>query len=196
MRLRSGFNVVVALLLSLGVTYARDGLAQQSEGSMQDARALAKAMRLEQSLKQAFATASQSKSGDGRVSPEGFACLERGDYSFTDELYAAAFNTMFTAQELKDALAFYSKPVGQWHLDYSTALELQARGIKASVPDAEINQDMYSELQIFLDSAAGKKVLERKYETPELKQALRAKLTPIALACVQEEHAGSSSGRR
>lgn len=174
----------VALVLWVAPGLLQPSQAQQTEASLQDGLALAKAMQVEKAFRMGFEAAVQKQGGDTKAEID---CVKRTDVSFANDIYAAAFVKKLTAAEIEESTTFFNKPVGQWYLEYSAAMELQSRGAKVTVPSADISQEMYDDLTKFVDSPTGKKVLERReHETPELRAALAAKATPIVLACKQE----------
>jgi hypothetical protein len=188
MRLCStGLKVALVLLAAPGLW--QPSQAQQTEAPLQDGLALAKAMQVEKAFRMGFEAAIQKKGGDTTAELD---CIRRTDVSFANDIYAAAFVKKLKPEEIDESVAFFSKPVGQWYLEYSAAMELQSRGVKVTVPSADISQEMYDDLSKFVDSPTGKKVLERReHETPELRSALAAKATPIVVACMQKAAPGS-----
>lgn len=197
MRLRfTRLKVVVVLLVAMGVMSPFESRAQQSEATLQDAQALAKAMQIERFVKVGFEAAIEGKTGGGRVGQAELECFKRTDFSFANDIYAAAFARTLTPGQIKEAVAFFNKPVGQWFLEHSAAIELQSRGVKTAAPSADISPEMYGDLEKFTSGATGKKLLEqREHETPELQNALGAKMVPIVIACKQEA-VGKQSGQR
>ena len=174
----------VALVLLLAPGLWQSSQAQQIEAPLQNGLALAKAMQVEKAFRMGFEAAVQKQGGDTKAELD---CVKSTDVSFANDIYAAAFVKKLTPDEIKESVAFFTKPVGQWYLEYSAAMELQSRGAKVTVPSADISQEMYDDLTKFVDGPTGKKVIERReHETPELRTALAAKATPIVFACKQK----------
>lgn len=174
-------------IVTLGLMCAQVGSAQPADVSRQDALALAQAMDVEKFVKEAFEAVVESNVKTGRATQAELDCIKRADIPFANDVYASGFARVLTEDELKEALAFFSKPAGKWFLKYSKDLDFQARGLKSSGSDTEVTPEMYADFSQFLRSTASKKLVERRdHETPELKNALGAKMTPIILRCKQQ----------
>jgi hypothetical protein len=183
-------------MVAFAVLCAQASSAQPADGSKQDALALAKAMEVEKFVKEAFEVIVESNIKTGRANQAELDCVKRAEIPFANDVYASGFARVLTDDEMTEALTFFSKPAGKWFLKYSKDLDFQARGLKSSSSDTEVTPEMYADLSKFLRSTASKKLLERRdHETPELKNALGAKMTPIILQCKQQAMPKPSSQR-
>jgi hypothetical protein len=174
-------------LVAAGIACATDSQALPPEASLQDAQALAQAMHVEKFVKEAFEAVVESNIKSGRATQAELNCIKRTDIPFANDVYASAMARALTQEEMSEALTFFNKPAGQWFLEYSKNLDFQARGLASSIPDVEMTEEMYADFAKFIRGTASKKLLEtREHETPELKNALGAKIMPIFLRCKQQ----------
>jgi hypothetical protein len=151
------------------------------QGPTQEALALAQAMQMEIVVKEAFQVVVERNIRTGRATQAELDCIKRAELPFVNDVYAAGFARVLTADEMKEALTFFSKPTGQWFLKWSR--DAQARGLTAAVPE-DMTEEQSADLSTFMSSTAWQKLLEqRQYETPELKNALGAKMAAIILGC-------------
>ena len=154
---------------------------------MQDARALMKSMHLERTMKEVFQSKLEEDIAAGRTTPQTLECIQQIDFSFAEDLYANAFVKTLTPAELKESVAFFNKPAGQWFLDFTMAEAMKARGVTLPAA-AEMTPEMFRDFEQFMGTEAAKKLLERReHETPELKNELGAKLAPHILGCMSRQ---------
>lgn len=183
--MRAGHDRFIVLAIACGATLVPLREAQPQNASEQDARALAQAMQMEAVVKEAFQVVVARNIKTGRATQAELDCIKRAEIPFVNDVYAAGFARVLTADEMKEALTFFSKPTGRWFMEFST--DAQARGLTTAVPE-DMSEEQSADLSTFMSSTAWGKLLERReYETPELQSALTAKMAPVILGCKNQK---------
>lgn len=158
--------------------------AQAPQSKPSEAKLLAQAMQVAQSSRTGIEASVQKAIQDGRSTQKELDCVKAANMDFAVDAYAAAIETALTPAEINRALVFFASAEGRGYLKYSRTQELQARGIADAEPKTDLTPAEYRATTSFLDSSAGKKLLEAHVlETSELKSALARSLMALVNRC-------------
>jgi hypothetical protein len=149
-----------------------------------DAKALAQAMGLAESTRLGIEASLQKAILQGRSTQKELDCVKGSSVDFAADAYATAMASALSADETKQAIAFFSSPEGREYLRYSRSLELKQRGIPDADPKPELTDTETRAAQKFMEKSAGKKLLEdRVLETPEVRAALARGVIALRNKC-------------
>jgi hypothetical protein len=174
---------ILSLLITLGVLLSAQVQAQTAP-MKPDAKALAAAMQLSQSTRIGIEASVQKAIQQGYAKPRELDCMKAANFDFVVEAYSGAIASALSAEEIKQAIAFFSSPAGQAYTRYSRSLELKARGIPDANPKTELTAAEQDAAMKFIAKSAGKKLLEdRVIETPALKSSLTRGVSALVEKC-------------
>jgi hypothetical protein len=176
-------RVALCLLATLGVLLSAQVCAQTAPVTP-DVKSLAAAMELSQSTRIGIEASVQKAIQQGYAKPGELDCMKAANFDFVVEVYSRAIASALSAEEVKQAIAFFSSPAGQAYTRYSRSLELKARGVPDANPKTELTDAEQSATMKFLEKSAGKKLLEQHaIETPELRASLTREVSALVQKC-------------
>jgi hypothetical protein len=173
----------LSALLSFVFPSVNEVCAQTPVPEAPAAKALVQAMQVQESVRIALEASVQRDVQQGRFTQKVLDCVKTSNLDFATDTYAAAVAAALSPQEIKQAMAFFSSAEGRGYLKYSAAQELQARGLSGG-ESVEMSPKEYSATSKFLDSNAGKKLLQdRVHETAELKASVARGMAALLGQC-------------
>jgi sulfur transfer complex TusBCD TusB component (DsrH family) len=178
------YSVLFVASALLGVQLQAIG-ADGNQRNLSAGHRLAEAMEVEDQVREGFVAAVQSAMRSGRATEAELNCMKNERMAFANDVYAAGLTKALSQDELSVATDFFSSSAGKAFLKYSREQELKARGIQPS-SSGELSQDAYAGILKFMETSAGKKLVEQRlHETAELKESLASRAGPIILKCKQ-----------